>query len=233
MTTIKYLYDLQELDSDISDCRGAISSIDSRLGERSKLEAMAQEVVVLRESLDQLRLRQRAEDLDAESMRTKTQDVEGKLYGGTIRNPRELEGYQKEADHLRGQLKVLDDALLETMVALEEVQRQLQSREAEVRRTEELWQSEQLELSNERVELERTLPDLESRRQALASGIGQRELRLYELLRGSKGGMAIARVERGLCRACHMALPTRQVQQARLGREPVQCNSCGRILYVS
>ena len=159
--------------------------------------------------------------------------MEGKLYGGSITNLRELEGYEKEASFLRGQLQERDDALLEMMMVLEEAQEKLQSLEDDCRQAKEGWHISQAALTQERKRLEEMLPTLEARRQGLVSYVSQQELKLYEALRLSKGGQAVAKVERGLCRGCRMALPTHQLQRARQGRETVLCNSCGRILYVS
>lgn len=233
MTTIRQLYELQELDLEIAQCHSLISSIDSQLGDRVDLETMHKELENHRGRLHQLRLQQRAQDLDAESVRAKVHDVEGKLYGGSITNLRELEGFVREAAFLRGQLRELDEKLLETMMALEETQERLQSLEEDQRRAEQQWQIRQAELTEERKRQEETLTALEAQRKGLVSHVGQQELKLYENLRASKGGLAIARVERGLCRGCRMALPTHQLQRARAGREPVLCNSCGRVLFIS
>ena len=233
MATIKQLYELQELDLEFAQCESLISSIDVQQGDRAGLDTVYREIESQRESLHQLRLQQRAQSLDAESVREKVRDVEEKLYGGSIRNPRELEGYTREATLLRGQLQDLDDKLLEAMVTLERAQEGLQSQENGYKKADEEWQSRQAELAEERKGLEETLATLKFRRQELVSRVGQPELKLYEVLRVSKGGLAIAKVERGLCRGCRMSLPTHQLQRARLGREVVQCNSCSRILYVS
>ena len=45
--------------------------------------------------------------------------------------------------------------------------------------------------------------------------------------------LAVAKMERGLCQGCRMALPTQQQQRVRNGRQTVLCNTCGRILFLS
>jgi len=57
--------------------------------------------------------------------------------------------------------------------------------------------------------------------------------RLYEALRSSRQGMAVAKVERGICQGCRITLPVSVLQKARSGAVIVQCSSCERILYVS
>ena len=233
MVMVKLLYELQDVDSEISECHGLISSIDGQLGDRAELDILQRELEDQKASLHQLRLQQGSQELETESVRAKVRDVEGKLYGGSISNPRELEGYEREATLRRDQLQGLDDKLLEMMMSLETAQENLKSLEGGYEQAEGQWQTRQKELAKQRTGLEKTLGTLDVRRQGLGSRVGRQELALYEGLRQSRGGVAIAKVERGLCRGCRMALPTHQLQRARLGREAVQCNSCGRILFVS
>ena len=230
---LRHLYDLQELDLELSQCRDRITAIDSQLGDREGLDSLQCDLESHQASLKQLHLHQRSQSLDAESLREKVNGVEGKLYGGSISNLRELEGYQQEADILRRQLGELDDKVLEAMVALEEAQVKLKSLSEERSRAEEEWQASQVNMAKERQGHHETIEALEERRQKIASNVGQGELKLYEDIRRSRGGVAVAKVERGMCRGCSMALPTHQLQRARQGREPVQCVSCGRILFVS
>ena len=202
------------------------------MGDRTDLDALSREIETQKESLGHVRLMQRTQNLDAESVREKLKGIEEKLYSGRITNIKELEGYEKEASFLRDQLQELDDKLLVTMEELEGLQKNIQTLEDSSIQGEEQWQLKQKELADERKVQEQTLNALEARRQTSVSRVGQRELKLYEDLRVSKGGQAISIVERGMCRVCRMGLPTTQLQRARVGREPVFCGSCGRILLV-
>ena len=233
MTTIRQLYELQELDLEIAQHHERVSSIDSELGDRGFLDALSQETEIHKASFSQYQLQQKTRELDAESVRVKLREVDGKLYGGSVSNTRELKGLEKEGAHLRGQLSELEEQLLEMMVSMDEAGQKFRSLEGRYVEEEARWKRSQAELAEERKALEATLGNLEGRRQEMASKVGREELQLYESLRVSRAGQAVARVERGLCRGCRMSLPTHQLQRARMGREPVRCNSCGRILYVS
>ena len=233
MTTIRQLYEIQELDLRIAECNSIISSVDSQIGDREELDAIHRELDTQSDFLSQLRVKQRSQELDVESAREKLQEIDGKLYGGTVTNLRELGGFEKEAAFLRSRLEELDDNLLDAMEKLEEAQMRVASLENETNRAEEHWRVNQKDLAERRGQAEETLAGLETTRQGLVAQVGPQELRLYESLRLSKGGVAIAKVERGLCRGCRMTLPTNQIQRARGGRETVLCNSCGRILYIS
>ena len=233
MTTLSQLYELQDLDTEIARCVSEADVVASRLGDRSDLDTRIKEVDAQKTRLDEARLQQKTQELDTNAARENVLQVESKLYDGTVTNLKEMESSQREAEFLRGQLKELDDGLLETLMALEEAQEQLGLMETGLQEAEDRWQSDQEELAREQRRLKKTTAALETRRKGLVSRVSPQEVTLYERLRASKGGLAIAKVERGLCRGCRMALPTHQLQRARAGREPVLCNNCGRILYVS
>ena len=233
MTTLKQLYDLQELDLATAECRDRITAIERRIGDRSEIDDLARRQEALKGSFDRLTVRQRSDSLEAEALRVKVDEVEARLYSGNIKSVREMEGFQKEAAFLGEQLKVLDDRVLESMVALDEAQRRLEELDAKSVESGERWQVEQVELGRELTDRRADLSDLEGRRDSLAAQVSGQDMRLYERLRVSKKGWAIAKVQGGMCRGCGMALPTHQLQRARTGREPVLCNSCGRILFMS
>ena len=233
LTTVKQLFNLQALDMEIVQCHSSISSVVGELGDRVGLDALHKEVETQTVHLKELRVQQKSRELDAKSVREKLKDVEAKLYSGQITNLREMEGYEKEATILRNQLGVLEENHLESMMILEEAQERLRTMKKSLDQAEGQWRKRQDELAEEQKRLEKTLANLEASRSGLTSGVGPQELKAYENIRLSRGGLAIAKVERGMCRACSMALPTHQLQRARKGRELVMCSSCGRILFVS
>ena len=231
MTTVRQLHELQELDLQIGQAQDGLSAIYQRLGDREELESANRQVEDEKARLGKMRSQQGSQEQEADSLREKVRGIEGRLYGGEVTSLREMEGFEKEAGSLRESLLTLDEGLLETMVAIEEGQEQLAALEERLREAESTWQRVQAELMVEGERLEESVKGLDARRQGFVSRIGQMELKLYEELRVSKAGVAVARVERGLCRACSVSLPTHLVQRAK--REPMQCASCGRILFVS
>ena len=130
-------------------------------------------------------------------------------------------------------LQKREEALLHLMEELEESNAALA--EAKQRNSTQAvqWKSDQAELTKQWQQLGESLENLTEERKETAGILPPTELRRYESLRTSKGGVAVARVERGLCRGCLMTLPTHQMQKARMAREPITCNSCGRLLFLS
>ena len=233
MPTAKNLYALQELDLELERQRTALSSMECRIGDRSALDEIARSLENERADVTQLQLQQKSQDLEAESLRTRLQGVESKLYGGSITSPKEMEGLQNEVDYLKAQLQEADGSLLATMVDLEETQNRLTELEESQGPAETDWEQEQYALIADSDRLRERIKELEERREDLTSAVTSRDLATYEKLRTSKTGEAVVKVERGLCRGCRMSLPTHQLQKVRMGREAVRCGSCGRILMIT
>ena len=58
-------------------------------------------------------------------------------------------------------------------------------------------------------------------------------LSLYKLLRERKGGVAVARVEQGMCQGCRITLAGGGAAESARSSSLVQCVSCERILFVN
>jgi predicted nucleic acid-binding Zn-ribbon protein len=98
---------------------------------------------------------------------------------------------------------------------------------------EERWEADRARLLSEQQDIRAGLATLEEKRRQHSGQVDAESLRLYETLRASHQGRAVAKVERGTCQGCRITLPMTLLQKARSGAVIVQCSSCERILYVS
>jgi len=227
------LYALQEIDSAIDGARATLTAVEEQLGETEELTAARAAVEEHREVLRALHESQRDVEWQVDDARSHVAAVEKKLYGGTVRNPKELEGLNDDANMLKGQLRLREDELLSHMMKVEEEESALRQAEAALKEVEGRWRGEQADLLGQKERLESELSELESSRRAQAGRIEGRVLTLYDLLRDRHQGRAVAKVERGMCQGCRISLPMSVLQKARSGFDLVQCVSCERILYVS
>jgi predicted nucleic acid-binding Zn-ribbon protein len=227
------LYALQEIDSAIDAARATLAVVEEQLGETEELTTARAAVDEHRDALRALHDSQRDIEWQVDDARSHVAAVEKKLYGGTVRNPKELEGLNDDANMLRGQLRRREDELLNHMVKVEEQETALSQAETALKEVEERWQGEQADLLGQKERLEAELAELEKSRQSQAGRVEGRVLELYDLLRDRRQGKAVVKVERGMCQGCRISLPMSILQKARSGFDVVQCVSCERILYVS
>jgi hypothetical protein len=122
--------------------------------------------------------------------------------------------------------------LLEYSMHAQDIRSKIGSLETELSDAQQAWDARQAELTAQVAALKAEQDDLTAQRDQIAAVVDRSELLKYENLRRSKAGRAVAKVERGLCQACRMSLPTQHLQRVRAGRQTVLCSSCGRMLFL-
>jgi len=209
-----------------------LSEAEAQLGETEELVAARELLDQRRGEVHQVQERQKALDWDAEEVRGKALEIEGKLYGGTVKNPKELEDFQADLSSLRAQLRKREDALLEVMLELEDAETALKEAQAALTEVEAIWKADQASLTETQAALKGEIEALDGKRSRQLDGMDRAALSLYQTLRERRQGAAVAVVERGLCQGCRITLPMSILQKARSGLGLVQCVSCERILLV-
>jgi predicted nucleic acid-binding Zn-ribbon protein len=185
------------------------------------------------ERLQDVEQRQRASRVDAEARQTRSETLETQLYDGSMTSVRDLEALQEEAASVRQSIDRDEALFLELSIQLEDSQTKCAELGSELAEIKSQWEIRQVELTQLIEGLAVECKDYESQRTRLIESVDQASLQRYETLRRSKRGLAVARVERGLCQGCRMALPTHLQQRVRSGRQTVNCSSCGRMLFPS
>lgn len=232
MTAASELFALQEIDLSIANDRAAIADIESRLDEPEELVAARQLLQQRKEEQRQAEHAFKEHEFEADEQKRKIEPLEKKLYDGVGLTAKELSDLQADVESLKRRRSQLEDQALEAMEALEEAQRALAEADAEVGRLADQYGVEREDLGARRTELEEDVARLEQQRAEEASEIEGGLLALYERLRESKGGRAVAKIVGGACQGCRISLPMNIQQRARAGQTLVQCPSCERILYM-
>jgi len=233
MTSTRQLYSLQELDLALARVESQKAEAEQEMDMRMSWDVVEAALQAERDQLQELQKAYRLDQLEADSPRQRSVELEAKLYSGAITNPRELESLQQEASNVRAQVERMDAALLELTLKTEESQRKCAALEKQLSDARAAWESRQVELREQLKRLTAEQEKIAAQRAQLAASVEPAELSRYERLRKAKGGQAVAKVERGLCQACRMSLPTQQLQRVRTGRQTVLCSSCGRMLFIS
>lgn len=233
MTTISDLYALQETDSALDQARAGLEAADERLADTSEVDEARAEFADREADWRRAELAEREVELELEALREKIQPLEERLYGGSVRNPKELDDLQHDVESLKRRQSGIEDRALEAMAVTEEAQGALDAARARLRETETARAGENDRLAEERERLLAEIARLEVRREPQAGALDAASLRLYEALRSTRHGRAVVRVERGLCQGCRISLPTHVLTRARSGGSLVQCPSCERVLYAA
>jgi predicted nucleic acid-binding Zn-ribbon protein len=231
METTRQLYQLQELDTEIEQAEQALTQKTSQLGNRETLDAARQKATSSQKQLDDLKHQRRDAEGQVDDVLYKIKTAEQQLYGGKVTNPKELSSLQHEINTLKSRNDDLENKALGIIDLVETAEKSVAAVSSEYKIFEEEWHRQQKQLAGEIEQLKASLAELKPEREQVAGQIDVPVIALYAKLRQQKK-QAVARVEQGICRACRISLSANSLQRARSG-QPVQCSSCGRILYIS
>jgi predicted nucleic acid-binding Zn-ribbon protein len=231
MSVAKQLYRLQEVDLEIESGERALKQVKSQLGESQAVVKTQKQLELEQKRLDDLSHQQRSAEWEIDDVTTKLAAAEEQLFSGKVKNPKELTNLQHEVEAFKTRRNQLEEKALEVIDQVEQSEARVAKIKGELDKLTAEWQRQQKQLNDEMERLKATLAELKSKRKRLAGEIDTAAFEFYETLRKGKG-VAVVKVEQGICRGCRISLPTTDLQQARSGNL-VQCSSCGRILFLA
>jgi predicted nucleic acid-binding Zn-ribbon protein len=231
MSIAKDLYRLQELDLALEANTQAQKRVYGQIGESQIVIKSRVKLAEEQKNLENLTAQQKSAEWEIDDLTTKIKDIEKKLYGGKIFNSKELSSLQQETEDIKKRRSALEDKSLGLMDQVELTRKAIVSSKDELAKQEIQWKTQQQQLTAELVQLKAAQTALEDKRKQIAVLIDADTLFTYQELRKRKG-LAVAKVEQGICQGCRITLPNTDLQRAKSGGI-VRCSSCGRIIFLA
>lgn len=161
----------------------------------------------------------------------KIEQSESSLYGGLVKNPKELQDLQTEIKLLKQSVSTLEDDQLQQLVEMETTELQITEVEKSLKEFNEKLELEFssmfAEEKDKKIEKEKLLQE----RKAVLDQVNPEFLSTYLTLRKTKNGIAVAAIEDGSCSVCGSTLTPADCQTAKSQTNMATCSSCARILY--
>ncbi len=229
MTIAKSLLSLQDTDQTLALRRRNYREVEQELKSEGGLPE-------LRENCEKVRVRElesKVETARLESefamLKDKVAELETRLYGGAITNVRELTAIETEHSAARRNLAQVEESIAPAEVAAEHARQQFEGLTKELTEKESLWETRNIELRRELHRVGTEFNKMLELRNAEALGIPEDDLARYTRLFRSNRGVAVVRVDRGVCQGCAVRLPVGELTRLRNADGPIPC-SCGRAL---
>ena len=230
MSQFRALYRLQKIDLEIDQRRRRIEAITALLEQDEALRTAKAQVTALQEALRPKETRAADVNLELQTVTGQIKQLSERLYGGSVRNPRELEDLEHKLAERQRRREHLEDTLLELMIESDELQSELAQANAHLEAVRTARAEEHHALTEELAQHRAELARLKAERQEAVRAVSAENLVLYKSLRARKRGRALAPLNGESCSACGVRQTTQSVQRVRQGQEIVTCASCGRIL---
>ncbi|QRN83617.1 hypothetical protein JR338_02350 [Chloroflexota bacterium] len=225
------LYRLQKLDTQIDRIESRLKEIDQALSDDRRVRKAQSTLKKAEEAANKAKAALKQIEDQVGDTRLKRKISQASLFSGKIKNPKDLQDLQMESEALARYIVKLEDQQLEAMIANESAD------EAHVKAEKALLQAkgtaaeENASLLGEKTALDEELDKALREKEAVLQGVSEANLALYQKLRKSKRGTAVAAITDGGCSICGQSLTPAEMQTVRSGSNLVFCPSCGRILF--
>lgn len=225
------LFRLQQLDHQIDRITTRLKEIDKALSDDRRVKAAQKKQDIAQTESKDKHVTLRQIEHQVEDQRLKRKTTQASLFGGKVKNPKVLQELQMESEALARYISKLEDDQLEAMIAAESADESLKQAENDFQQAKATAIEENASLLGEKTKLEDDLERLLREKEAVLQPIPSSSMALYEKLRKTKRGTAVAAISDGGCSICGQALTPADLQLVRKANELIYCPSCGRILF--
>ena len=226
------LFRLQQVDRQIDRALARLDSIQKTLENDKDLKTAQTRYEAANDANLRALHAMKTAEAEVNGLKIKIEQAESSLYGGSVKNPKELQDLQKDIVSLKKHLVTLEERELEAMLVSESAGAELEKSKTDLELIQARLGNEHKKLIDEKNELTRQLESLGQEREASLAPIDVSLLASYEELRKQKRGVAVAEVEDGACASCGTTLNAALQQNAR-SQKLAYCPSCGRILFAN
>ena len=231
MSSALGLLRLQQVDNRIGRNEARLQQIQETLDNNAELAAAREALTSAQSRLFAAEHARRLAEADVQGQQTKIAQSESTLFGGSIKNPKELQDLQADVTSLKKRLAATEDQELQAMLTVEMVTAEVQAAQEHLMSIQARLEIDHRRLIEERSGLLRNGDNLLAERQAALGPVAARAIEQYEALRRQRRGVAVSEVLENACSACGTTLTAALQQSARHADQLVYCPSCGRILY--
>lgn len=231
MSQVFKLYRLQQIDMQLDQARSHLAEVVRRLENDADLDQAQQKYHHQETIVQELEKKLRFIERNVQQQNMKIEQSEAALYGGRIKNPKELKDLEDEVKSLKRYLQVLEERQLEAMITLEDETQILQDLEKVLKEVKQEVLNRNSRYLGEKSELEKEIQRLENERSIAVAGLEPSFYERYQSIRTNKKGIAVSRVQDKCCSSCGTTLTGGLIQESRAPDRLAFCPSCGRILY--
>ncbi len=218
---LRHRHEHHSLRDDLSGVQAQIAEVDAQIevikGRRHDLDSQ----------------RKRLDD-EVAKVQAKRDDLNRKLYDGSVTATKDLLAMQDEAKSMAERQSGIEDEELEFMEQIESVSGELAEAEANRAKLEEQAVVVTGELEAALSEIVTRVAQETEVRATDAAQVPDELMTTYEKLRVQLGGIAVARLNGGICDGCHMTLSAVTVDRAKHAPDDavIKCDECGRLLIL-
>jgi len=227
---LKAVIEVQQLDQQVAELTVLIDSLPKQI---QTLQSQLDDFIHAHEERKKrlaANLKERKDlEGDIKAIQEKITKHKDQLY--QVKTNEQYRAMLKEIEGEEGNIRTIEDQLLEKMIEAEDIQKYVQEAAARLEGEKARVAAEIKRLQDERQKDLDERERLQARRKEVAAVLSDSVLALYERLRTYRTGAAVAEVRDGLCTACNVRLRPQVYNEVRSNDAVLTCENCSRILY--
>lgn len=227
------LLDLQAVDLQIDRLlheRQSLPELDEYRQAHEQTEALKAELGGAEATLKETSLQLDKTEGELELTGQRLDAEQNRLYAGGL-SARDADYLRREVEMLQRQRSDGEDKVLELMESREQQERVVKALQGRQQETETAKIGVEASIKKAWTGIDAQLGTKEARKAEIVPRIDEDLLELYEILRGTKEGVAVGALTDNMCGGCHLKLTAAEVLEAKR-TDPPRCIHCRRILVV-
>lgn len=148
-----------------------------------------------------------------------------------VKTNQEYQAVQKEIGFAQGEIKTIEDKILELMVEADDLTATVKRAEAELASEQKAVDADRRAMATELATMKSSLERIAAERAEVVRGLNAQVLAIFELVLRRRNGVAVAQAREGICTVCHVRLRPQVFNTILRNDQIIQCDSCQRILY--
>ena len=175
-------------------------------------------------------VKQKDKENDLASKEETIKKCQTQLY--QIKTNKEYQAMQREIEGHKADKSVLEDEIIAILDEVEENKKVIDKNKALLKEEEKEISAKKEKVNSELKDIEAQLNTLNAQRSESVSKIDKGILNKYERILKGKDGSAMVPVCEDACGGCHLNLPPQVINEIKMRKELVFCESCARVLYI-
>jgi hypothetical protein len=227
---LEHIIALQKLDSAAHDAQHRVAEVPEReKALDARIEAARERVASAKARLAESQTARR--DIEKEVAVHQGRLSKFREQGMAVKTNQEYTAIQHEIGYAQGEIKTLEDKVLERMLEADELTAAAKRAEADLAAEQKAVDADRKAMAADVVERTAALGRISAERDTLVKTLDPAILTMFEQVKKKRNGVAMSEARDGICTICHVRLRPQVFNTVRRNDAIIQCDHCNRILY--
>ncbi len=197
---------------------------------QGKIDKIKKAEGVFKRKLDDCREKLRDLEHELQEKEEILKEIMEQLYGGKINDTKLLEKLKEKEDIIHNQKEIIENAVINIMGEIDIYSREANKYRYQYSLLEENLEKLQVQIEEKIREYDNRLANIHKKIDILRKEMNSEKLKIYDERR-KKYENPLVRVENEICEGCNLKLFLNTMNMV-LKKELVECEHCGRLLYI-